>query len=139
MFTRRDFIGGLGASGAVSMLAGCRTGISPVQRPDGSKLVWGALVHLGTNMWKDWVPDGVYPKSREEELRLVAEEKISYHANTHIYVMRDYMSVDWQTWDANIASVRRFGLNTVFVDIGEAFAFPSHPELAVRGSLTPDE
>lgn len=138
MFTRRDFIGGLGASGAVSLLAGCRTGIPLAQRPDGSKLVWGTLVHLGTNMWEDWVPGGAYPKSAEEESRLVAEGKIKYHDKSCLYVMRDYMSVDWPTWDADIAYARSSGLNTVFIDLGEAYAFPSHPELHVKGSLGPD-
>lgn len=135
--TRKNFIGGLGAALAFS---GCRSaGLNAGPRRDGSKLNWGTLVHLGTNMWKDWTPEGTYPKSLAEEERFVAEGKIKYHEKSHVYVTRDYMSVDWPTWDSEIACVHRHGLNTLFIDLGEAYEFPSHPELAVRGSLKTDE
>lgn len=134
MFTRRDFIGGFGAAGAASLLEGCGTRLPP-ERLSGGGLCWGALVHLGTNMWEDWTPDGVYPRSLEEERRFVADGKLKYKYKTHVYATRDYMSVDWPTWEGDIACVRKFGLNTVFIDIGESYAFPSHPELGVKGAL----
>lgn len=42
----------------------------------------------------------------------------------------------WREWTAAMARNR---LNTIVMDLGEAMVYPSHPELAVKGSLTPTQ
>ena len=138
MNTRRDFIGNglLAAAGAA--VSGCATRSLAKAPALAGDFAWGALLHLGTNMWRDWTPDGVYPKSSEEEARFVAEGRIEFKTS-RIYCQRDYFSTDWKSWNEQVDCIRSEGLNMVFVDIGEAYAYPSHPELWVKGSLGFDE
>ena len=136
MNTRRDFIVG-GACAAGAALAGCRTGQSAAPALAGD-FAWGALLHLGSNMWKDWTPDGIYPKSAEEEAKLVADGKLEFKYS-RLYCNRDYMSVNWTSWRKQVDCIKAESLNMVFIDLGEAYAYPSHPELWVKGSLGFDE
>ena len=136
MNTRRDFIVG-GACAAGAALAGCRTGQAAAPALAGD-FAWGALLHLGSNMWKDWTPDGIYPKSAEEEAKLVADGKLEFKYS-RLYCNRDYMSVNWTSWRKQVDCIKSEGLNMVFIDLGEAYAYPSHPELWVKGSLGSDE
>ena len=121
-------------SAAGLTLAGCATrDVAKAPAPAGVP-AWGVLLHFGCNMWTDWTPDGVYPKSFEEEARMVKEGKIVFKS-TRIYCYRDFMSVDWKCWREEVDSIRQAGLDMVFIDLGEAYAYPSHPELWVTGSL----
>ena len=131
--SRRGFIGGAGALGALAM-SGCATaaGRAPALAGD---FAWGALLHLGSNMWRDWVPGERYVTSREEEAQWEKEGKIKFE-KSHLYLQRDYMSVDWTYWNAHLAYMKEQGLNMVFIDLGEAYAYPSHPELWVKGALS---
>lgn len=126
----------MAAAGA--SLAGCATGSSARAPALAGDFAWGALLHLGCNMWRDWTPDGVYPKSLAEEERMVREGRIKY-GSSRLYGNRDYMSVDWTVWRDQTDLVRNEGLNAVMIDLGEAFAYPSHPELWVEGSLSPEQ
>ena len=68
MNTRREFLTA-GACAAGAVLAGCAS-----RSPAGSVepvFSWGALLHLGSNMWGDWVADGKYPSSRLEEEQMI--------------------------------------------------------------------
>lgn len=117
---------GLAVSGCLSSsrrAAPCLTG----------DLAWGILLHLSTNMWGDWTPDGVYPKSLEDELRMIREGKLTFDCSRNCY--RDYFSTDWDCWRDETECARRAGLNMVLIDLGNAYRFPSHPELGVNGSL----
>ena len=138
MNTRREFLKGAGAFSAGTALAGClsQSAAKPVQ--SNSKFIWGSLLHLGSNMWRDWVPGVKYPSSLEEEKKLIQEGKLKFTAS-RLYCVRDYMSADMKVWRGQVDNTRAEGLNTVFIDIGEAYAFPSHPELWVKGSLDFDE
>ena len=134
MKTRREFLtnGMLAAAGA--SLAGCATGGAAKAPALAGDFAWGALLHLGSNMWRDWVPGEAYPTSAEEEARMVREGKIEFKSS-RLYCTRDYMSTDWNSWRAQVDCIRSEGLNMVFIDIGEAYAYPSRPELWVKGSL----
>lgn len=134
MNTRREFLknGMFAAAGA--SLAGCATGGAAKAPALAGDFAWGVLLHLGSNMWRDWVPGETYPASAEEEARMVREGKMEFKSS-HLYGTRDYMSTDWNSWRAQVDCIRSEGLNMVFIDIGEAYAYPSHPELWVKGSL----
>ena len=80
------------------------------------------LLHLGHNMWCEWLPDDVMPKA-EIKPRYIPDYEIR-NRDEHWYRVTNYMAV------------RK--LNMVVIDIGEGLVYPSHPELAIKGSWTPD-
>ena len=132
---RRDFLKAAALAGAGMTMGGCLSEKAPALAGD---FAWGALLHLGSNMWSDWTPDGRYVRSLEEEKEWEKAGKIKF-TKSHLYLPRDYMSVDWKYWREHLAYMKEQGLNMVFIDVGEAFAYPSHPELWVKGALTPDQ
>lgn len=78
------------------------------------------LVQLGWNMWCDqpvryW---GRY-KTPEELSRVTAA---------------DHVRTDEQVWKRLTVRMADAGCNMIVIDLGEACAYPSHPELAVRGT-----
>ena len=67
------------------------------------KMIWGALLHLGCNMWND----------------LKAE---------------DCVRCDENVWKDVTDRMAKKGYNLLMIDLGEGIEYPSHPELAVKGS-----
>jgi len=129
-------LGSTFVTAAGATLTGCVTqGVARAPALAGDFL-WGALLHLGNNMWMDWTPDGIYPKSFEEEAQWVKDGKLKFE-ETHLDCNRDYFSTNWQSWRKQVDCIKEEGLNTVLIDLGEAYAYPSHPELWVKGSLSP--
>lgn len=97
-----------GAALAASAAAG-----SPATAGDG-KMIWAVLLHLGVDMWIDYNdgrPHNGPPSSRQ---------------------------FDDGLWNEISLRMRERGLNTLVLDLGEGFVFPSHPELAVKGAWTPE-
>jgi hypothetical protein len=82
-----------------------------------NKMIWSYLLHLGYNMWSDrdvpeWSP----------------------------YVAaKPYLRCDKPLWDDVLNKLVEIGANQVIIDLGEGVRYDSHPELAVRGSWTPDQ
>ena len=70
------------------------------------KLMWALLLHLGMNMWSD----------RPE--------------NGH----RDHLVFDKTAWDETVDYAAKSGVNAIFIDIGDAIQYRSHPEIAVKGA-----
>jgi hypothetical protein len=50
----------------------------------------------------------------------------------------DHLRFDEDAWRKVTAHMAGRGMNMVVIDIGEALVYPSHPELAIKGSWTPD-
>ena len=128
--TRREFLG-TAAMAAGGMLGGCATGAGAglAKLPD---FAWGALLHLGSNMWDDFDtgPDDWAKSEEEEKLRPnpygpSGKRRSGYHCYLRC---RDDL---WRKATDHAAEKR---LNLVFIDLGEGMAFPSHPELAVAGT-----
>ena len=86
-------------------------------RPEDIRAV---LLHLGENMWCDW------PLDPAEDAKLGGKAP---HRE---------MRIDDSIWRAavDLAVERKF--NMLVIDVGEGVIYPSHPELAVKGSWTPD-
>ena len=79
----------------------------------------GVLLHMGMNMWGEWAaPD----EPRIEGKRYTRDE---------IYFSEDI-------WKKTIDHAKKRNFNMVVMDLGEFIEYPSHPELAVRGSWSPD-
>ncbi len=84
-----------------------------------SKPMWGALLHMGTNMWSD-IPVKSWGAFKPEELHLVCAA--------------DHLRFDESVWRTLTERMKTAGMNLVVIDLGEAIQFKSHPELAVKGS-----
>lgn len=94
---------------------------------------WSALLHLGCNMWDDFLddPDG-WAKSAEEEA--VRPNPMGPDAKPRRSRYHSYLKCDDQVWKGNVDHCAAAGLNMVFIDLGEGLFYPSHPELAVKGT-----
>jgi hypothetical protein len=51
----------------------------------------------------------------------------------------DYLDFNEDVWREVTAKMVEGGMNLVVIDIGDALAFPSHPELAIKGSWPPEK
>ena len=118
--TRREF-----------MVAAAAASALPAWAQDG-KFIWGALLHLGGNMWDDFQddPDG-WAKSAEEE---TTRPNPMGPSGKRISRYRSYLRCDDAVWRRTADAARDAGCNLLFVDLGEGVAYPSHPELAVPGT-----
>lgn len=84
-------------------------------------MAWGALLHLGTNMWGDkTLPVGM----------TYDEIKKNYRT--------DHLLLDEGVWNEAVSKMVDAGMNMVVLDLGEAVVYPSCPQLAVKGAWTPD-
>ena len=82
--------------------------------------IWAGLFHMGTNMWNDAIPE----KGWEP---YVGEYR-------HFLGAADHVRFDEKVWRSLTAHMVEVGMNMVVIDLGEAVSYPSHPELAVKGS-----
>lgn len=82
-------------------------------------LSWALLVHFGTHMWYD-MP---WPE----------RERTGTYGGIH-----DHHFFDYGVWCDWTNAMAKGGVNTIVVDVGEGVVYPSHPELAVRGSWSAD-
>ena len=112
MTSRREFIAMAGATAATGA-----AGNLFASKPNEIRAM---LLHPGRNMWGDW-------KLPEEP----AEKDNRKYAADHI-------RFDETIWREVTAKMSEKGLNMVVMDLGEFMQFPSHPELAVEGSWSPD-
>ena len=111
--TRRDFMGGIAAAGASAAMR-------QVLAADGRSEIHAVLLHPGRNMWGDWkMPDEIAETDGRK------------------YVP-DHIRFDEAIWNETIARMAERKMNMVVLDLGEFMEFPSHPELAVKGSWSPD-
>lgn len=129
--TRRDFMStvALGTGGLIADRV-MGAGLAAAKNAPFS---WGCLLHLGSNMWDDFDekgPDG-WAKSEEEEktnpnpFGPAGKRRSSY---------RSYLRCHEDLWKKSVDHAAKDGLNLVFIDLGEAIEYPSHPELKVAGT-----
>ena len=136
---RRDFIRNSVLAGACAAVGGCIGGrwggTAPALAGD---FAWGCLLHVGTNMWGDWTFDGrKNPASPEAERKMFPDQKLTAKGVLPS-VTRGYLKAELPVFREYVELMRREGLNLVMIDVGESLAFPSHPELGVDGSWTPE-
>ena len=106
--TRKEFLGGAAAFAAIKP--------SFATKPSEIRAV---LLHMGMNMWGEWRAPG---EPKVEGKRYTREE---------IHFSEDI-------WKRTIDHAKKRGFNMVVMDLGEFLAYPSHPELAVKGSWSAD-
>ena len=116
---RREFIGG--AASALA-LGGCGTLTAAARRPEPD-FYWSYLAHFGINSWRDTPLETADPNAGEHYLtRCVAD---------HVRFEED----EWRLLADRLAAA---GCNQIIIDLAEIVTYPSHPELAVKGSWSPD-
>jgi hypothetical protein len=77
-------------------------------------MIWAYLLHLSYNLWSD---RDVFP-----------------HIDAPYYGYRPYLRCDENLWDDLVAHMGDAGVNMVVIDIGDALAFESHPEIPIKGA-----
>ena len=112
--TRREFIGTAAAAAALPSVAG-----------GGGDFAKAVLLHLGQNMWSD------VPVKRWGNCD--TPERLSS------ICAADHVRYDMGVWRKVTGRMAEKGLNMLVIDMGEAVVYPSHPELSVKGSMSPDE
>lgn len=115
--SRRNFVSGLSSSLALGAVSGC---INPppakVVRKDG-ELIWCMYQQLGSHMWHSGV-------------------KFPLAANGHFCGEKTH--IDDASWERRMAACAKNGVNMLCIDLAEGLRYPSHPELALEGSRSPE-
>ena len=117
---RRDFLA-LSSLAAAGSFVGCATATRTAWRPDETAFIKAALIHLGSNMWCDVrtpLPKDAPPKPDKWDFK----DRV------------DYLRAKDDVWRACTDAMAQYGYNMAVIDLGEALAYPSHPELAVKGT-----
>ena len=94
--------------------------------------IWGSLIHLGSNMWDDFLnaPDEWAKSAEEEKIRPNPMGPSGRRRSSY----RCYLQCRDDLWKKAIDNMAAKKMNTVFIDLGEGMAYPSHPELSVPGT-----
>ena len=87
------------------------------------KFIWANLMHLGVDMWID------HPYGKP----------FDPHSTLQLAGPSDELQCDEGEWRAITDRMAAVGMNMLVIDLAEGLQYPSHPELAVRGSWTPDK
>jgi hypothetical protein len=127
---RRTFLGS--AIGALAA-GGCTTAKTVVKAPEHD-FKWIDLVHFGMKMWGD-LPSKPDRKGSQSKL-LTDEEYAAVTTPENMDLNR--MHFDAPFWKELSLKLRQSGCNTIMLDVGEGLVYPSHPELAIKGSWSPD-
>ena len=137
--SRREFMRLFAGASGYAMMSGGLSGSVAKAPAIAGDFAWGALLHLGSNMWGDWKPDlkGV-PGSAEEERRMYPDQKLNKHGVLPSRA-RNYLMAEDSVWHEQTELMHKEGLNLVMIDIGEGYAYPSRPELWVNGSWSPEK
>lgn len=123
--TRREFMIGAGALSAMPGLAAAK-----------DPMAWSVLLHFGENMWGDATIDwSELPDSPEADKAWKPEKPADL---SRAPIVRNYLRFDEGVWRAATERMRSGGLNMVVIDVGESLEYPSRPELAVKGSWSPE-
>ena len=112
---RRDFISS--AAGALA-LGACPVSAFAAAKPE-PKFLWSYLVHFGVNSWKDVPLETQDPNMPEKWLTRCCA---------------DHVRFDEPSWQRLSAALAKAGCNQIIIDLAEIVVYPSHPELAVKGS-----
>ena len=118
-FTRRDFLGTMALA-----TAGGRLPLVALGGQDaGCPAAWGDIravyIPWGHNMWGESLPEGVKAISGGR-------------------LCNDHLKFDESMWRTLVDRLVLRRMNIVVIDLGEFPVYPSHPELAVKGSRSPD-
>jgi hypothetical protein len=125
---RRDFLSASGMAG-VAAVTGCASLQTAGVKPE-PKFAWSELIHLGMNQWHEIPLRQKWPNVTDPVIAdAIADE----------YNAADPVRFDESVWARVSAKFKNVGVNQIVIDLGEAVEYPSHPELAVKGSWSADK
>jgi len=124
MTTRRDFI-----AAAALAAAGAAAARTPLPRFTAPGEIKAFLLHLGHNMWCDWFPPGF-------DLEAV---KAEFPSPGRTPLPDTVLRSKDELWRKVTDYAAAKGMNMIVIDLGEGLVYPSHPELAIEGSWTPEK
>ena len=107
--TRKEFVASAAAFAAAGRPAFAK----------GPEDIRAVLLHMGMNMWGEW--------------RAPNEPKVEGKRYT-----RDEIYFSEDVWNRTVDHAKKRGFNMIVMDLGEFLRYPSHPELAVKGSWSAD-
>lgn len=90
-----------------------------------NEMIWSALLHLGTNMWRD-----KYAPGEPDDIHNFPDSGVFWC---------DELRFDLDVFHKITEKMPEMGLNTIIIDVGDGVRYDSHPEIGVIGALTPDE
>lgn len=120
MTDRRNFIKQLSATG----LASCLPNLLLLHTAKAKALlaqvkvdkIWGCLLHLGTNMWLDYMP--------------ADKPEIGFDP---------FLRFDEDVWNASIDKMVEQELNLIIIDVADGVQYESHPEISVKNAWSPQK
>ena len=115
---RREFI----SSAAGALALGSSPAVAAATRPE-PQFIWSYLAHFGVNSWKDVPLETQDPSMPEKWLTRCCA---------------DHVRFDESSWQRLSAALAKAGCNQIIIDLAEIVVYPSHPELAVKGSWSVD-
>ena len=95
--------------------------MSQIKSMNGSSEIKAVLLHLGHNMWCDYMPEDM------------DNQQLPYGKPDIVLRSKE------ELWRRAIDRMVEQKMNMLVIDIGEALIYPSHPELAIEGSWTPEK
>ena len=122
---RREFVGGGAAFAAWTAFGGAK---------GKADFKWAFMPQFGMNMWGDIVKP---PQRDGIQTKILSDEEFAV-ISAPGYGSRESIRFDENLWKPLSARLRTDGCNLLLVDLGEFVAYPSHPELAVKGSWSAD-
>ena len=114
---RREFIS---SAAGVLALSGCSSLAAAAKKPE-PKFIWSYLAHFGVNSWKDVPLETQDPSMPEKWLTRCCADHVRFSE---------------KSWKKLSAELAKAGCNQIIIDLAEIVQYPSHPELAVKGSWT---
>jgi hypothetical protein len=88
-------------------------------------------------MWGD-LQSTFTPKRDGRQTKLLTDEEFAAATAPEIRA-QDRLHFDERLWQELSVKLRQCGCNCIMLDIGEGLRYPSHPELAVKGSWSPEK
>ena len=95
---------------------------------------WIDLVHFGMKMWGDLPRKPVREGSQAKLLTDAEFAAVTRPENLAL----DRMHFEMPFWTELSQKLRQCGCNAIMLDVGEGLVYPSHPELALKDSWSPD-
>ena len=132
MLDRRTFLSALGGFA----LTAPSFGAAPRRANPKPGFIWSDLVHFGHKMWGDVQESFKLERNGIMTKVLTDEEYAAVATPEHQDINRIHFEVPF--WQALSAKLRADGCNQILIDVGEFLRYPSHPELALKDSWSPE-
>jgi hypothetical protein len=127
MTNRRNFIKKVIAAGVACSLPSKLFS----QEEPAQTMIWANLMHLGFNMWSDSISE-MY---RDPNYQC----KTCDEALMWAYGYQPFLNFDETVWNTLLKDMAAVGINMVIIDLGDAVAYESHPEIAVKNAWSPEK